>query len=145
MPPNMKNFYDPQDIKILIDLKPRETATPPVCSLIINNTELFNGVLASARTFETTIELLDSIDIKISLKDKNYNTAPTTGLCINSLQIDAFNIVPNWTQLAQYSNDKNIIAPTNYLGYNGVWSLSIPEPFYRWQHRITGQGWLLQP
>lgn len=23
--------------------------------------------------------------------------------------------------------------------------LTIPEPFYQWLHRVTGQGWLLRP
>jgi hypothetical protein len=23
--------------------------------------------------------------------------------------------------------------------------LTIPEPFYRWYHRVSGQGWLLTP
>lgn len=30
-----------------------------------------------------------------------------------------------------------------YLAENRV--LEIPEPFYRWYHRISGQGWLLTP
>lgn len=25
------------------------------------------------------------------------------------------------------------------------WHLAISEPFYRWRHRVTGQGWLLVP
>ena len=36
-----------------------------------------------------------------------------------------------------------ILPKYNYLAKNGV--LTIPEPFYRWYHRITGQGWLLEP
>ena len=62
-----------------------------------------------------------------------------------NFKIDDFDVVPMWTQLAKYSNDSNVTAPTNYLGFNGTWSLEITEPFYRWQHKITGQGWLLKP
>jgi hypothetical protein len=31
----------------------------------------------------------------------------------------------------------------NYLAVDGI--LTIPEPFYRWYHRVSGQGWLLEP
>lgn len=26
-----------------------------------------------------------------------------------------------------------------------TWCIDIPEPFYRWYHRVSGQGWLLTP
>jgi len=36
------------------------------------------------------------------------------------------------------------ILPTySYLATNG--KLVIDEPFYRWYHRVSGQGWLLVP
>lgn len=33
------------------------------------------------------------------------------------------------------------------FGYvqNGNWRVRHDEPFYRWWHRATGQGWLLEP
>lgn len=33
------------------------------------------------------------------------------------------------------------------FGYwNGTtWIMKLHEPFYRWRHRVTGQGWLLEP
>jgi hypothetical protein len=49
------------------------------------------------------------------------------------------------SHLATYKNDQNVTQPTNYLGFNGTWNLKINEPFYRWRHNITGQGWLLEP
>lgn len=32
-------------------------------------------------------------------------------------------------------------------GYHdrGHWRITLHEPFYRWRHRVTGQGWLLEP
>jgi len=36
-----------------------------------------------------------------------------------------------------------ILPKYSYLANNGV--LTIPEPFYHWLHRVTGQGWLLMP
>ena len=33
------------------------------------------------------------------------------------------------------------------FGYwNGpTWTMKLQEPFYPWRHRVTGQGWLLEP
>ena len=31
-----------------------------------------------------------------------------------------------------------------YWNHN-TWIMKLDEPFYRWRHRVTGQGWLLEP
>lgn len=36
-----------------------------------------------------------------------------------------------------------ILPRYQYLAENG--HLTISEPFYRWYHRVSGQGWLLVP
>lgn len=36
-----------------------------------------------------------------------------------------------------------ILPRYSYLAADGV--LTINEPFYCWYHRVSGQGWLLQP
>jgi hypothetical protein len=36
-----------------------------------------------------------------------------------------------------------ILPRYQYLAVGG--KLTIPEPFYRWYHRVSGQGWLLEP
>lgn len=40
-------------------------------------------------------------------------------------------------------DDQEILPKYQYLAVNG--RLTIPEPFYRWYHRVSGQGWLLVP
>lgn len=37
--------------------------------------------------------------------------------------------------------------PITDFGYDsqGLWRITLHEPFYRWRHRVTGQGWLLAP
>jgi len=40
-------------------------------------------------------------------------------------------------------DDIEVLPKYSYLANNGV--LTIPEPFYHWLHRVTGQGWLLMP
>lgn len=29
--------------------------------------------------------------------------------------------------------------------HGGLWRMTLHEPFYRWRHQVTGQGWLLEP
>ena len=142
---NMKNFYDHQDIKVSITLRPEDIATPPTVGLTINHNLLFYCSLTETKSFDIQIGLLESIDVQVILRDKDYNTMTTQALFIDSLKIDDFDIIPMCTQYAKYNNDKNITDSTNFLGYNGIWSLNIKEPFYQWQHKVTGQGWLLEP
>lgn len=104
-------------------------------------TELFD----SSITYEFVTGLLSPLGIDIGMKNKQYSNERETAIVITSLTIDNFEIIPNWTNLAKYVNDHNETTPTSYLGFNGVWTLDIPDPFYHWKHRITGQGWLLQP
>lgn len=142
---SMNHFYDQQNINISIKVKPCEDAEVPNAVIIVNGNVLFDNDLNSIQNISHSIELLSDLLISIELKNKNYKQSPTTGIIIESLKIDDFDIIPNWTHLANYTNDHNNQNPTNHLGYNGVWSLNINEPFYRWVHKITGQGWLLQP
>jgi len=144
----MKNFYDQQDINNLeigIVLTPTPDKDSPNIVLQINTAVLFEGTLKESTIFQYQASLTGALKISLELKNKNYKTSSGTGVSIDSLKIDNFNIVPGWTQLATYSNDSNVVDPTNFLGFNGTWILDISEPFYRWQHRITGQGWLLKP
>ena len=38
---------------------------------------------------------------------------------------------------------EEILPKYRHLAVNG--RLTIPEPFYRWYHRVSDQGWLLTP
>lgn len=149
MRPNMKNFYELLDTKKQIDIflkiSPWDVTSPPDTKIIINETIYFNGKLFKQTLFTHSVELLENIDIKIELSNKNYKIMSSTAILIESLKIDFFELIPKWTQLANYKNDQDVNQPTNYLGFNGTWDLKIAEPFYRWKHKITGQGWLLEP
>lgn len=126
-------------------LSPIKDKDFPDILLKINTVVLHEGTLTESTVFKHQWLLMDIFKISLELKNKNYKSSSKTAISIDSLKIDEFDIVPNWTQLAIYHNDSNVTAPTNYLGFNGTWSLEITEPFYRWQHKITGQGWLLKP
>lgn len=38
---------------------------------------------------------------------------------------------------------EEILPKYRHLAVDG--KLTIPEPFYRWYHQVSGQGWLLTP
>jgi IS30 family transposase len=145
----MKNFYELQDIKSQIEIsltvEPIIDISCPNLMIKINRECLYNGITNQKIKIKHKIGLLEKLDLQIQLRDKDYKRSRNTAIVIDSLQIDLFEIIPQWTKLAQYENDQNITQPTNYLGFNGTWNLNINEPFYRWKHRITAQGWLLEP
>lgn len=144
----MKNFLDLQDtdleIKVSVQVTPILDGGAPWLSLVINDRCFFNDWLKQPVTAYSLISLLEPIDICITMKYKVYGHKETA-VMIDALQIDKFDLVPRWTHLARYDNDHDIQSPTSYLGFNGTWRLQIPEPFYRWRHKVTGQGWLLEP
>lgn len=62
------------------------------------------------------------------------NTVTTCGLH-DLLIFDVNNVVT--------VDNIEILPRYQYLAVDG--RLTIPEPFYRWYHRVSGQGWLLEP
>ena len=145
----MKNFSELLDtdvkITISVSIAPITNNGDPVVWIRINDRTLYHGRLAFPILTQLDIAVLDPIEIEIGMSHKIYDQNLETAVIINSVCIDGFEIVPNFTHLAQYQNERNINQPTSYLGFNGYWKLTIPEPFYCWQHCITGQGWLLEP
>ena len=89
------------------------------------------------------IDLLTPFTITIELMNKDYNVDNETAVIIQRLSIDNIDIIPKYTHLAVYDNDHGFTDPTNYLGFNGKWTLTIDRPFYQWLHQARSQGWLL--
>lgn len=145
----MHNFSDLLATKLTIGLTIRlQSVTEngrPDCCVEINGKVFYAEPLDGSKQIVTAVGLTEKICIAISIHNKRYDQFKETAVIIQDLLIDDFNIVPNWTQLAHYHNDHGHNEPTSYLGFNGIWTLDIPQPFYQYRHRITGQGWLLEP
>lgn len=135
---------DPQ-IEIQINLDSVYHSDAPYTTVTVNDILLFDSTLIEKVHLQCSIALLSPIQINIGIKNKHYDVDKETAVVIKQITIDQFTIIPNYTQLATYVNDHQNNNPTSYLGFNGTWSLTIPEPFYRWKHHVTGQGWLLDP
>jgi len=145
----MKNFLDLLDIDPGVNISIRLRALcgngVPRCRMTVNDRVIYDDFLSSECIKQFSVSLMSSIQIKVEMSDKIYSEEKETAIVIDQLAIDGFAIVPDWTHLARYENDHDANGPASYLGYNGCWTLEINEPFHRWRHRVTGQGWLLEP
>lgn len=135
-----------QFVNVAVKLTPVCQPHAPVVRVTLNGRQLqYAKQLTTPLELTTLVNLLMPIELEIELFGKQYLSGQETAVVVDSVAIDGFEIVPNYTHLSQYSNDHNYTRPTNYIGFNGVWRIVINEPFYRWRHRATGQGWLLEP
>lgn len=145
----MKTFSDLLDIdpkiEIALTIGSRIDNGIPHCLVRLNHDILYDGALDQELSWRCCCDLLQPIDIEVSMSGKKYDQYRETAVIIHQLAIDGFDIVPSWTQLATYHNDHDRQEPTSYLGFNGTWRLRIDRPFYQWRHTVTGQGWLLTP
>lgn len=140
---NMKTYSDLQDIDsrlhLYLELEP---VGRPEVEVIAGN-HYAGGQLFTPARVSCQLDLLSSFMIQIELKNKIYDAANETAVIIRRLRIDNIDLVPRFDYLAVYRNDHDFKDPTNYLGFNGKWTLTIDRPFYQWLHQVTGQGWLL--
>lgn len=145
----MKNFSellvtDPE-IKVELVLGSIIDNGVPHVDLWAQGRRLWKGDLYKDLEFETRMPLMQLVDIQIGMTGKVYSTQRETAVIIRKLALDGFNLVPNHAQATWYDTDQGVQLANFYLGFNGVWRLQLPEPFYRWRHRATDQGWLLLP
>jgi len=111
----------------------------PQCRLQLNDT-----VYLPKASLELVhlADLLKPIVVRIWMQDKVYGGLEQA-IEIEHFAINDFSIIPNYIHHATYTNDQNFSEPTTYLGFNGLWEFLVPDPWYHWKHKVTGQGWLL--
>lgn len=145
----MKNFLDKPDTNPTVSVRLVLTTIidngAPDVKISVNQQTMIYKKLKQQIDHQFEIPLLDPINISIEMSGKQYDEHRETAVILESVKIENFEIIPNWTNLSSYINERGINEPVSYLGYNGVWTLRIDEPFYRWHHRVTGKGWLLEP
>ena len=142
----MKNFSELLATELWLDFKLElEPVHSALDVAVWLNGQLVYDVLTKEFNYSAQLNILESINLRIFVQGKDYSKDSQSAVLIKSVRIDDFDIIPNWTQLAVYNNDHNYTDPTTHLGFNGEWQYNIPEPFYQWKHKITGQGWLLTP
>lgn len=139
----MKTYSDLQatDFRLHCHIELEPVGTPEVAVII--DGVYGGGKLFKYVEFDVNVDLLKSFSIEIELKNKIYTTEQETAVIIKCLQIDGIDLVPRFDGFATYCNDHDHTGPTNYLGFNGKWSLTFDRPFYQWLHQATAQGWLI--
>lgn len=145
----MKNFLEALDIKqqlkVKISLSIIDDNGYPDVKLTINNNVTFIKKDINLLNFECLIRIHQNIKIQIDMKNKIYSNLAETAVIVNSIEIDDINIIPTFNHLIEYQNDKKLPITTEYIGYNGCWTLDINEPFYNWYHKVSSQGILIKP
>jgi hypothetical protein len=145
----MKNFSDllatKKDIEVRICIRAICENGEPRYSIKINQSVVYDGQISGKVEKISRVGLTDPILIEIEMTEKKYSAEKETAVIIESIKIDEFDMIPAFTHLSRYDNERGYTGITSYLGFNGKWTLDIAEPFYRWRHRETGQGWLLDP
>jgi hypothetical protein len=142
----MKKFSDLLATDLHLDLALiAEPVGIPDVEIWVNQQLIHQGQLLESFTVSTQLPLLSGFLILVKLRNKVYSLESETAVVLTKLSIDGFDLVPNFTHLAQYTNDHGFNKPTSYVGFNGEWKFEVTKPFYQWQHEITGQGWLFQP
>lgn len=139
----MKTYSDLQaiDHQVHVQVTLEPIGTPDTC--IIVGPHRGGGLLFQPVDFTVSVPLLTPFIIQIELANKIYSDQQETAVRISRLCIDDVDILPRYLHLAQYVNDHAWKDPTDYLGFNGKWTLTIDQPFYQWLHQHSGQGWLL--
>jgi hypothetical protein len=140
----MKTYSDLTDIDTRLHLVIELTTVGiPTVDVNINSKKYHYSELSAPVVIEDYLPLLDTIDIGVVLSNKHYTLEYETAVTIIRLCIDDIELIPRYDHLADYVNDHHNKTPTHYLGFNGKWTLTIDQPFYRWLHCHSGQGWLL--
>lgn len=140
----MKNYSDllAIDTRLTLSIKLRPINRPNIW-VKVNRDLIGYTELSDSIQLDYQIGLLDNINIIIELYNKDYNNINETAVIIDNISVDNIDIIPRYDYLADYINDHNFKDPTNYLGFNGKWALTIDRPFYHWLHQHSGQGWLI--
>lgn len=143
----MKTFSEITDTDLSLDLKiivyPLIGNGYPNGQIRIGDEILFHGAVDRPISLSKQIDLSQDIVLEIKLDGKLYDPHKETALDVRSITIDGIEIKNHCYDLIEYENDHCMGDPTLYLGFNGIWILTIPGPFYRWWHKTTGKGWLL--
>jgi hypothetical protein len=138
---NFSELPDTKSIDITIAIAPAYIKVPPEVIVKFNNVVKFSGVLTDSMQFNETVDLLSEIHIGVSLVSKINEKQAIILKCVN---IDNTDILNGLMHTAYYENEyTDPTKSSTYLGAPGTWKLDISEPFYRWKHKVTGQGWLL--
>ncbi len=90
---------------------------PGHATVRVNDSQVFAGTVDQPIVINHSVDLLGDLNIEVC-----------GSVDLQSVTVDGFEMWPTFGW--QQGDCKNI---------------HVGQPFYRWHHQVTGQGWLLQP
>jgi len=139
MPLNIKNFYNHTDTTLDFELELAVIGKPNACILV-------NGVQQNLKnSIRCELQLTSDIDVEIELKNKDYSADTESAVVVKDISVDGYSLINKYIDSVEYANDHKWKEPTTHIGFNGLWKLFIPGPYYISKHHKTGQGWLIYP
>lgn len=143
------------DIKLV--LSPVYYDEYPEIKLSFDGRQKFNGTLTEKTIFELTSDLeigTHTIEVHF-LNKKNTDTKQELGLdkavVIESVILEGFDLerfkwagiyYPNYPE--HIKNAEPVLSPATYMGWNGIWILTLEIPIYTWIHKSESLGWIYE-
>lgn len=146
--PNMLTYLELRDIDytplVEIKLSPLVGGNFPLVSVYINHTPVMMQRLCETLTVRHFIQDPTKFYITIMVEDPDSHTTShnlfDTGIDFQAIWVDGQEVT-DW--VLQNSNMK--FSTPNHILVGSRWEFDTVISFYHWWHRVTGQGWLLQP
>jgi len=143
----MKNFYDLTvidgfDVNIHLGVESRNKNFE--LSIHLNDRNVYSDNSHTDVYVTEKININDNLKLNIKLSDIDYSIGHPS-IKIKKISVDDIELIPRFTHLSYYNNDKNITSPTSIIEFNGEWILDTKQPIKWWIHEHTGKGWLLKP
>jgi hypothetical protein len=153
------NLYS---VSFSILIRPQWTVTPPEIELSFGDYCIFKGQLLEQQVFDYTSPAIPagsySINLKFTNKDYLEMLKYNKDMMVEVKWLKFENQPSNFDLYSYYQPDypaewaseqqlKNIkLEPTihsNYLGWNGTWSVDVELPIFKWIHKTMNLGWLI--
>jgi len=148
-----------KNVKIGVALEPIWWSKKPELVICLNQMDLFAGMLGQPIDLDWTLPVQDMNRFAIRLCNKeDSDTQDNKDMAIKILQIriegftfDSFQHIaeyrPEYSQgYHEYAIANNLtvdpVIKSNYLGFNGTWSIDFEWPTFTWIHQIENLGWI---
>ncbi len=148
-----------KDVKLGLDLEPVWWNKRPAVLICLNGRELFSGSISQTVSLDWLLPAQDRNRFTVELCNKE--DADTRGeldmavkilrLRIEDFALDSFMYLADYRPVYsrgyyQYAQDNNLtvdpVIKSNYLGFNGQWSIEFTWPAFTWIHEIEHLGWI---
>lgn len=151
------------ELKGSISIEPVWWNDPPMISIHIGDRELHDGEISQLQEFcfrehfevgqqilsvkfynknDTDTDLEKNLDKAVMIKNIKFFDIESPHFVWNGIYVPTY--PKSWIDDCQQQG--KTLSPTlryhDYLGWNGVWSLTFDVPIFSWIHKIENLGWV---